>query len=538
MATPIVTPAPTAAPTPALSTAPTGTNGQGQSEAQANSVPNNYNIGASAPTVADLYGGVGSLNDQAEAADAAKVAAYDPNTEAQTRQDVIDSFQSQIDGLDQAAAGARARITSELAPAAAARTGAAGALAAARGLAGSNIGSASIDAANQQNASDLNDKISASDATYQTQKDTLNQFIQGEADKEVSLRQTAAANGADAKIQEIKDRTSRATDSATASVTAMLAAGITDPTNPNYASTISKISSTTGLTPDQVTALYTNTKAAQTTASANAAKTAADTTLATAQAAQIPATAAQAAQDEQDKNAQFQQSQQLEYAKLAETKAENTLAPDEISTIAGQLNTYNGKSYVTSTDLEGLTAKQKSVAIQALGALGAKTLSPKDADAINSISAAKSNLQSFSDFLSGGAGGTPVLPKNWLGQPIQAADVKLNDYLTMNPQLGSFSAWQAQIIPLLSALKGAGSGGGGSSRLFGTIGTLLPTADDTVAQAQQKITAINTILDNGAGSILGTQSSSSSDSSSTSTATSSAPAPITAPDGTQVIITD
>ena len=230
-----------------------------------------------APTVADLYGTGSSLDAKAAAADAAKTAANSPaalaGNEASSRSDVLGQYQSQLDALDQAAATARANITSSLAPAAASRVGGAGSLAASRGLAGSSFGNAMIDNANTQNASDLNTAISTSNDKYATQKSSLLQFIQGEADKEATARQTASTQGADAKITEIQNRTTRAQTSAQSSVQAMIANGVTDSTNPNYQTGINAIASSTGLTKDQVTAMYTT---AQTTAATTAAKNAQD----------------------------------------------------------------------------------------------------------------------------------------------------------------------------------------------------------------------------------------------------------------------
>jgi hypothetical protein len=243
---------------------------------------------AAAPTVADIYGGAGSLDDQAAAAAAAKTAAYDPatiaKTEGQARSDVLTRYQSQIDALDQAAAEARARITTAFAPIAAGRVGSATATEARRGLLGSDFGNAQTDQVNNQNTTDLNNQIAASDAIYANQRTNLMQFIDGEVDKEVGIRNDASQKGADAKIAEIQGRQERAQTSAQASVKAMIAAGITDSTNPNYGDAITKIASNTGLTKDQVTGLFTDAKKANDDAqlksqqdAANLAKTKAET---------------------------------------------------------------------------------------------------------------------------------------------------------------------------------------------------------------------------------------------------------------------
>ena len=237
-----------------------------------------------APTVASLYGqtGAGALDAASAAALAAKTAAYDPATmaanETQTRADVLKTFQSQLDSLDQAAAQARARITTEFAPVAAGRVGGATATEARRGLLGSDFGNAQTDTVNTANANELSSKISASDSQYDAQKNALMQFITGEADKEIVLRQDASSKGADAKIAEINDRQTRAQASALQSVKAMLIAGVSDSTNPNYSDSINQIASSTGLTKDAVVGLFNDTKTNQTAAAA-AAKKAGETVL-------------------------------------------------------------------------------------------------------------------------------------------------------------------------------------------------------------------------------------------------------------------
>lgn len=180
------------------------------------------------------------------------------------------------------------------------------------------------------------------------------------------------------------------------------------------------------------------------------------------------------------------------------TDAQNLLAT---------LDDYNGQKYITPTDLTGYTAGEKSNIISAAKAAGIPTLSAKDADVLNTIQSAQSNLQDFNTFITtSGNGGSPILPKNFFGQPEQQANVILNKYLTINNQLAAFNTWKLSVIPLLSALKGSGSGGGGSSRLFGTISDLIPSDTDTVGEAQTKIANINTLLANGAASIIKTTS--------------------------------
>lgn len=186
------------------------------------------------------------------------------------------------------------------------------------------------------------------------------------------------------------------------------------------------------------------------------------------------------------------------------TAAANS-SPATIGTAVQSLSDFNGTKYYTPTDIQGMDAKTKQAFVTAATAAGAKPLSAKDGDAISSINSAQSDLSSFSNYIQGASDGSAgiTLPTNWLGQPQQYANVKFNQFLQTNGQLAAYSSWAAQIPTLLSALKGAGSGSGGSSRLFGTIETLLPADTDTLPTALTKLQTINTILTNGANSIMG-----------------------------------
>jgi hypothetical protein len=222
---------------------------------------------------------------------------------------MLQEYQGQVDALDQQAAQARAAITAGFAPTelanertAAANTGGAGALAASRGLAGSAFGDALISNADMGNqataeatAGDLASKLQASDQTYATQKEALTEFIQGEADKETTLRQNASEQGADAKVTEIQNRTTRAQASAQASASAMISAGVTDPSNPNYTTTINQIASATGLSAAQVTAYWVTAKNAA--AATAASQLAAENTAAVAGNTTLPANSTEVGPD-------------------------------------------------------------------------------------------------------------------------------------------------------------------------------------------------------------------------------------------------
>lgn len=502
---------------------------------------------AADPTVASLYGPNNQdSNPDTAASDATKIAEGEGATEdanqTKSNADILAQYQTQLDGLNTAAAQARAGITASFKPdqdadarLAAAKSGGAESLAASRGLAGGSFGDALITGAAQDNADaaattsgKISSALTASDQDYAKQTEALNEFIQGEADKEATTRDAASKTGADAKIAEINGRPARAQTAAQAGVSQMYSSGITDPSNPNYNDGISKIAASTGLSAAQVSALFTANKTTQDTNAANLDKTKSET-------AAIPVDEAE--KEKMDSATIKNQADTLQekYAELAETKAENTLNSDEVAAFSKTLPSYNGQSYITTTQLAGYTAKQKSVLTQAAAAAGTPVLTPANQSSLESTSAAKDTLGQFSDFLATGDNGQSVLPQNWTDQPAQYANVKLNSILSTNGQLSAFNSWLAQVPTLLSALKGPGTGGAGSARLFATIGNMLPNDTDTLGQATDKINTINKILDSNASAILGTNSSQDN---SNSPQSSTAPTPITAPDGTQVIITD
>lgn len=202
--------------------------------------------------------------------------------------------------------------------------------------------------------------------------------------------------------------------------------------------------------------------------------------------------------------------EQSEIAKNNSDIANSQVTSDDVAAFGASLPSYGNQSYMTPTNLEGLSTPEKSAYTAAARANNVPMISTKDGDALSTIDAAKSDLADFDTFIStAGDGGTPILPKNWLGQPEQAANVTLQNYLQTNNQLASYNTWKLSVIPVLGALKGTGSGGGGgAARLFTTIGDLFPTDTDTLPVAQSKIAAINKLLDNGAGSILGTNNAS------------------------------
>ncbi len=161
-------------------------------------------------------------------------------------------------------------------------------------------------------------------------------------------------------------------------------------------------------------------------------------------------------------------------------------------------NYYGDSQYITTDKLFG-NEQQKRIAQQSLNAQGIATLSAKNGDILMNIDAAKQNLQDFSTMIDN----ANIQPKSWYGRTYGATEASLQSWLQTNGITGAYDTWYAQAVGLVSALKATGTGQGGSARLFNDIEAFLPKKTDTVATAKTKIDSLNTMLDNGAKSILG-----------------------------------
>lgn len=207
---------------------------------------------------------------------------------------------------------------------------------------------------------------------------------------------------------------------------------------------------------------------------------------------------------------------------IAPSAQDTGLTQTDVDGLASTLNDYNGTKYLTPTDLTGYSAAQKAALTVAFKAAGIPTLSAKDSDAIDSIQAAQSDIQDLASAITT----STIQPKGFLDRPVSQAKATLGSWLQTNNS-SALNTFNLTVVPLLSALKGSGSGGGGgASRLFNNISALLPVATDTVPVAQQKIKALNSLLDNAAQSIVPSGSSSGSGSSGSTTL-------MTGPDGNQ-----
>jgi hypothetical protein len=158
-------------------------------------------------------------------------------------------------------------------------------------------------------------------------------------------------------------------------------------------------------------------------------------------------------------------------------------------------NTFNGKPYLTTSDLTGYSSTQKSKIAAQAASQGIKVITnATDITTLANVSTAQDNMNDWQNFMTSGN----LLPANWTKQPGQYADVTLNEFLATNNELAAFNTWKLAIPNLLKGL-----GGSGSARLFQTIGNLLPEDTDTVQEAADKFSHIQDLLNNEAAGILG-----------------------------------
>lgn len=177
--------------------------------------------------------------------------------------------------------------------------------------------------------------------------------------------------------------------------------------------------------------------------------------------------------------------------------ANEQIDPSVLSAVKSGLNTYNGVPYYTSATLDGVNSNTKNALTKSLITSGAISVSPDDAKTLSSIKTATDDTNGLASTL------LSLLPASASGQPSQYANVTWNKFLQTNPNLATFAAqMNTDVLPLVGALKGTAGGGGGSSRIFPTISSMLPQPTDTVGAAQVKLAALNKALQNGANNIL------------------------------------
>lgn len=420
------------------------------------------------PTAGQIYNNNGSVDDttldDTGISGGQNETSQNDMSDAETRAQTIARFQSQIDATN-------AIYADELAKAQVAGKNMIGEQTASNGragLSGSSFGNASIGGVEDKNQQNYAAVEAAKQAAIATIMDGANK----QADTDVAAKNTAYNAGLDETLKYQNDKDTRtATNTSTAAKT-FLDQGI-DPNTIDPALQKS-LATKYGVSFGSIVDSYNTQKASAAAASAAAA-----------QKAEFKLGAGETQFDANGNP-------------IAHLAAKGTGGAgggsDAVSNLLGTLNDYNGQKYITSTDLEGLTPAEKSVAIAAAKAQGLKTLSPKDGDAISAINTAHQSLNDFGKFINDSG----VLPKNAFGQPIQLANVSLNKYLQTNNSIQEFKDWQDSTLQVLSGLTGKSS-----ARLYSQIKDMLPQPTDTLTTAIDNINTINKLLDNSATGYIG-----------------------------------
>jgi hypothetical protein len=199
-------------------------------------------------------------------------------------------------------------------------------------------------------------------------------------------------------------------------------------------------------------------------------------------AKQDPAVAAQAAATRELAN-------QARQARLdaAATKAEPLDVSPDVKT------TVTGKKYL---DLSTYTGDARNKARVAAAGEGAVTVGKEEADAVTSIDTARLNQQALLNQIK------DSLPTGPGGRIIAAPGTALSKVFQTNEQKSAFNTWRGTAVETMRAIAGSKGLRFNKDLLEQSIASDIPTLNDTLAVAQQKLKNINLQLDNVENSIL------------------------------------
>lgn len=203
------------------------------------------------------------LNQAQGAVNAASGGYYDANGNPQgaptyqdTYNNTINGFQTEIDNLEKSKAQARTNLTSAYAPIAANDLGSEVALNARRGLGGSDFGLANINKTQTTDQDNLQNKIAASDDTFQTKEDDLYSQARTLAEQQYESKTAAYGTGAKNALDWITTgKPTLQTKQTTDYVTQAINNG-TDLTDPKFAAALKQAASSIGVTSDQLLSAY------------------------------------------------------------------------------------------------------------------------------------------------------------------------------------------------------------------------------------------------------------------------------------------
>jgi hypothetical protein len=166
----------------------------------------------------------------------------------------------------------------------------------------------------------------------------------------------------------------------------------------------------------------------------------------------------------------------------------------------GASTTTVGGQTVQYLDLSTFPAgKEREGAREAAEAGHVIPLTAQNASAVKNVDTARLNFQGIKEMLVD----TGKLPTDPTGRFTTGLSNKLGQYFQTQPDLAAFNAWREAAIQGVKALAGAGSNYRISMPMINlTVANDIPSLDDTVGTAQDKLSIVNRMLDDAIAPIL------------------------------------
>lgn len=179
---------------------------------------------------------------------------------------------------------------------------------------------------------------------------------------------------------------------------------------------------------------------------------------------------------------------------LAQQRLEAGREKNKPMDIAPDIQTsVSGAKYV---DGSNYTTAERDKARQAAGAAGAVFLSKEQANSMQEIDNARMNQRDIMTQIGG------LLPKDASGRIMSMPGTTLSRVFQTDSQKAAFSSWRTAAIQTLRATAGSKGLRINAAEIAQAIENDIPKLTDTYGVAQQKVSNINTLLDNAERSIV------------------------------------
>lgn len=180
----------------------------------------------------------------------------------------------------------------------------------------------------------------------------------------------------------------------------------------------------------------------------------------------------------------------IDRLKLDQEKVDQTNTENDAAVTNNTKTSSQGLQYIDATNMssaELADAQQKGLPI----------VKGKDAQVLDSISAAKQDIQAIQDYVA------QFLPKDASGRIVTGPKDTIQKYLQTDDQLAAYSSMKANALTILSALQGTATGTRMNQSLIKEIETLsVPSLSDTVGKANQSFQNFNNTFNSSENSIL------------------------------------